>query len=526
MRDFHMPGRSAVFAENGLCATSHPLAAKVAISLLEAGGNAVDAAIGAAILLGICEPQSTGIGGDCFALVKLPGKEEILGLNGSGRAPAGLDADMLRSAGHSAIPQHHPAAVTVPGAIDGFCRLHDDLGRLDLAEVLAPAIHYADAGVPVAPRVGFDWTNAPGMLHGRARDFYLQNGTALKTGAMFRAPGQAEVLRRIAQVGRAGFYESEVAEDMVTSLRALGGSHTLEDFCATACDYVTPVSTQYRDVDLIELPPNGQGATALLLANILGHFDLPVMDPLGAARAHIEAEATKLAYDTRNRIVADFDHTDRLAHMLDPALAVKLAGVIDPRRAMPDLPPLTEGAHKDTVYITVVDKDRMAVSLIYSIFSAFGAGLASDRFGILFHHRGTGFNLIKGHPNEAGGGKRPLHTIIPGFLREADGALTPFGVMGGQYQATGHIRFLSNMVDFGMDMQTAIDAPRCFSEPAGLRIERGYAPEIRQQLADLGHRPVVPDGPIGGAQAIRIDMETGILQGASDPRKDGIALGY
>jgi len=526
MRDFHMPGRSAVFAENGLCATSHPLAAKVAISLLEAGGNAVDAAIGAAILLGICEPQSTGIGGDCFALVKLPGKEEILGLNGSGRAPAGLDADMLRSAGHSAIPQHHPAAVTVPGAIDGFCRLHDDLGRLDLAEVLAPAIHYADAGVPVAPRVGFDWTNAPGMLHGRARDFYLQNGTALKTGAMFRAPGQAEVLRRIAQVGRAGFYEGEVAEDMVTSLRALGGSHTLEDFCATACDYVTPVSTQYRDVDLIELPPNGQGATALLLANILGHFDLPGMDPLGAARAHIEAEATKLAYDTRNRIVADFNHTDRLAHMLDPALAVKLAGVIDPRRAMPDLPPLTEGAHKDTVYITVVDKDRMAVSLIYSIFSAFGAGLASDRFGILFHHRGTGFNLIKGHPNEAGGGKRPLHTIIPGFLREADGALTPFGVMGGQYQATGHTRFLSNMVDFGMDMQTAIDAPRCFSEPAGLRIERGYPSEIRQQLADLGHRPVVPDGPIGGAQAIRIDMETGILQGASDPRKDGIALGY
>ncbi len=526
MRDFHMPGRSAVFAENGLCATSHPLAAKVAISLLEAGGNAVDAAIGAAILLGICEPQSTGIGGDCFALVKRPGTDAFIGLNGSGRAPAGLDADTLRADGHTRIPQHHPAAVTVPGAIDGFCRLHGDLGRLDLAEVLAPAIHYAEAGVPVAPRVGFDWKSAPGLLHGRARDYYLQNGTALQTGATFRAPGQAEVLRRIAQEGRAGFYEGEVAEDMVASLSALGGSHTLDDFGATACDYVTPVSTQYRGVDLIELPPNGQGATALLLANILGHFDLSDMDPMGAARAHIEAEATKLAYDARNRFVADFDHTSRLAHMLDPALAAKLAGLIDPTRAMPDATPLAEGLHKDTVYITVVDKDRMAVSLIYSIFSAFGAGLASDRFGILFHHRGTGFNLIKGHPNEAGGGKRPLHTIIPGFLREADGALTPFGVMGGQYQATGHTRFLSNMVDFGMDMQSAIDAPRCFAEPAGLRIERGYAPETRQQLADLGHRLVIPDTPIGGAQAIRIDTETGILQGASDPRKDGIALGY
>jgi gamma-glutamyltranspeptidase / glutathione hydrolase len=526
MRDFHMPGRSAVFAENGLCATSHPLAAKVAISLLEAGGNAVDAAIGAGVLLGICEPQSTGIGGDCFALIKRPDSEGFIGLNGSGRAPAGLDAAALRAAGHSKIPQHHPAAVTMPGAVDGFCRLHGDLGRLDLAEVLAPAIHYAEAGVPVAPRVGFDWRRGPDLLHGRARDFYLLNGKPAEPGAMFRAPGQAEVLRRIAGEGRAGFYEGEVAEDIIASLTALGGSHTLDDLSATNCDYVTPVSTQYRGVDLIELPPNGQGATALLLANILSHFDLSGLDPLGAARAHIEAEATKLANDARNRFVADFDHTTRLAHMLDPKTAITLAAMIDPSRAMPDPPPTAEGVHKDTVYITVVDRDRMAVSLIYSIFSAFGAGLASDRFGILFHHRGTGFTLEKGHPNEAGGGKRPLHTIIPGFLREADGALTPFGVMGGQYQATGHTRFLSNMVDFRMDMQTAIDAPRCFAEPAGLRIERGYSADIRQQLADLGHRLVIPDAPIGGAQAIRIDAKNGVLQGASDPRKDGCALGY
>ena len=526
MRDFHTSGRSAVYAENGVCATSHPLAAKVAISLLEGGGNAIDAAIGAAVLLGICEPHMTGIGGDCFALVKRPGTDALIGLNGSGRAPRGLSADALRDAGHSKMPVHDPAAVTIPGAVDAFCRLHGDMGRMEMAEVLAPAIHYAEAGVPVAPRVASDWQSGPALLHGRARDFYLNNGAALKMGQAFRAPAQADVLRRIAREGRAGFYEGEVAEDIVASMTALGGTHTLDDLAATACDYVTPISGTYKAVELTELPPNGQGATAILIANILSHFDIAGMEPFGAERAHIEVEATKLAYDARNRFVADFDHVTRLAHLLDLATARGLAALIDPQQVIANPHVTSEGVHRDTVYLTVVDRDRMAVSLIYSIFNSFGSGLATDRFGILMQNRGTGFSLEKDHPNEAGPRKRPMHTIIPAFLREADGSEMPFGVMGGQYQSTGHVRFISNMVDFGMEPQAAIDGPRCFWEAGDLRIERGYAPEVVQALADLGHKPVTPPTAIGGAQAIRIDAKTGVLMGASDPRKDGCALGY
>lgn len=486
----------------------------------------MDAAIGAAVLLGFCEPQMTGIGGDCFVLVKRADSDEIIGLNGSGRSPAGLSAQTLRAAGHATMPIHTAAAVTIPGAVDAFCRLHNDMGRLELAQVLAPAIRYADAGVPVAPRVAFDWNaNAP-SLQGSARDAYLINGQVPQIGQMFRAPGQAEVLRRIATEGRAGFYEGEVAQDIIASLNALGGTHTLDDLTATACNYVTPISATYKTAELIELPPNGQGATAMLLANILSHFDIAAMDPFGADRAHIEAEATKLTYDARNRFVADADFTTRLSHMLDPSTAQALAALIDPTLAMDNPNKLSEAVHKETVYITVVDKDRMAVSLIYSIFHGFGSGLASDKFGILFQNRGAGFTLEQGHPNEAAGGKRPMHTIIPGLLKEGDGSLMPFGVMGGQYQSTGHARFMSNIVDFGMDLQTAIDAPRCFAEPQGLKIERGYCASVVQQLADRGHKPFIPDAPIGGAQAIRIDATTGVLQGASDPRKDGCALGY
>jgi len=512
-----------VFADNGMCATSHPLAAQTAVAILQAGGNAVDAAIGAAILLGLCEPQMTGIGGDCFALVKKPG-QDMIGLNGSGRGPAGLSAAALRDQGHTAMPRRHAVAVTVPGAVDAFCRLHSDHGTLPLDQVLAPAIRYAETGVPVAPRVAADWAESTGNLSGRARELLLNDGAALKAGQRYHAAGQADVLRRIAAKGRDGFYTGEVAEDMVASLRALGGSHTMEDFAATACDYVTPISTTYKGAELIELPPNGQGATALLLANMLGHFDIASLDPWGAQRAHIEAEATKLAYDARNRFIADPAHMTRLDHFLSSDTAAKLAALIDMDRAMPDPQPLSETVHKETIYITVVDKDRVAVSLIYSIFDNFGSGLASDRFGILFQNRGAGFTLQEGHPNEAAGGKRPMHTIIPAFLKRGD-ELMPFGVMGGSYQATGHARFLTNTVDFGLNLQATIDAPRCFSEEAGLKIEKGYSPAVMDELRAKGHNLFVPILPIGGAQAIRIGTD-GVLEGGSDPRKDGIALGY
>lgn len=523
MRDFHLPGRSAVYATNGMCATSHPLAAKVAIDTLQAGGNAVDAALAGAFVLGIAEPQMCGIGGDCFVLLKPAGSEDVIALNGSGRAPAGLSAQALRDRGLAAVPLRGIESVTLPAAMDAFCRLSDDHGRLGLDRVLAPAIHYAEEGVPVAPRVAFDWADDAPALQGAARRHFLIDGAVPTTGQIFRAPAQAKALRLIARDGRAGFYDGEVAEDIITSLRALGGSHTAEELAAVSSDYTQPIGQDYKGLEVLEHPPNGQGATALLMLNILSHFDLAAMEPFGTLRAHIEAEAAKLAYDARNRFIAD--HTARLDHMLAPETAARLAALIDPRRAMPAARPLTEAVHKDTIYITVVDRDRMAVSLIYSIFWGFGSGLASDKFGIAFQNRGAGFTLEAGHPNEAGGGKRPMHTIIPGMIRQEGRVTMPFGVMGGAYQPCGHARFVTNMVDYGMDAQSAVDAPRCFAGAEGLMIERGYGEKVRAELAAMGHAVTLAHEPIGGAQNILIGSD-GVLVGASDPRKDGCALGY
>lgn len=425
------------------------------------------------------------------------------------------------------MPLRSAHAVTVPGAIDAFDRLSRDHGRLGLADSLAPAIRYAEEGVPVAPRVAFDWAAAGDNLSGAAREHYLIGGKVPGQGAIFRAPGQAEVLRRVAAEGRKGFYEGEVAEDMVASLNALGGTHTLEDFAATACDYVEPVGGDYRGIELVEMPPNGQGATAILLAKILANFDLSRLDPFGAERAHLEAEATKLAYDARDRFIADPEHAAiRLPHMISDETARKLAGLIDPGKAMASPAGVSEAVHRETIYITVVDKDRLAVSLIYSIFHNFGAGLASDRFGILFQNRGAGFTLKEGHVNEAAGGKRPMHTIIPAMLRKDGEVVQTFGVMGGAYQPCGHVRYLSNLVDYGMEPQVAMDAPRCFAEKGTFALERGYSDETRAKLAEMGHEVVTPNGPIGGSQSIVIDRERGVLLGASDPRKDGCALGY
>ena len=523
MRDFQLPGRSAVYAANGMCATSHPLAAKTAIDILQAGGNAVDAAIAGAVLLGFCEPQMTGLGGDCFALVKPTGTERIIALNGSGRAPAALTAARLRDRGLTQVPLREVDAITMPGAVDAFCKLSADWGRLGLDRVLAPAIRYADEGVPVAPRVAFDWAKDADALTGDARKFMLFNGKAPVAGQTFRAPGQAEVLRRIAAKGRAGFYDGEVADDLIDSLRALGGVHRLADLAETDSTYGDPISGFYKGIELVEHPPNGQGATAILMLNILAQFNLARMDPFGPERIHIEAEAAKLAYDARNRFIAD--PSPRLDHMLALETATRLAALIDPRKAMANPEPLTEAIHKDTVYITVIDRDRMAVSLIYSLFHGFGAGICSAKFGIPFQNRGAGFTLQPGHPNELGPRKRPMHTIIPAMLKRGGRVIMPFGVMGGAYQPCGHARFVSNMVDFGLDPQSAIDAPRAFAAPEGLLVERGTSDAVRHDLTRLGHQVSVPAEPIGGAQSILIG-ENGVLIGASDPRKDGCALGY
>lgn len=525
MRDFHFPGRSPVFSSNGMCATSHPLAAQVAVDILARGGTAMDAAIAGAVLLGICEPHMCGIGGDCFVLHSGPGGADVRGYNGSGRAPAAASAAALRAQGHVTVPESAPAGVTIPGAVEAFCTLSDTHGRLGLDALLAPAIHYAEAGVPLAPRVASDWTRDADTLNAHAQTHFMPTGFAPVPGALFRAPGQAEVLRRIARDGARAFYEGEVADDICASLSALGGVHTGDDLATHRGEKTTPISQTYQGIELIEHPPNGQGATAILMLNILAQFDLAALDPLGATRAHIEAEATKLAYDARNRILADPDHTARLAHMIAPETAAKLAALIDLRSTIPDPAPLTESVHRDTVYITVVDKERRTVSLIYSLFNSFGSGIASGKFGILLQNRGTGFSLTEGHPNEMAGGKRPMHTIIPAMLAEGGKVVNSFGVMGGAYQPCGHARFVTNLRDFGMDPQTAIDAPRCFWEGGKLKVERGYPQATRQALGRLGHDIITPDGPIGGGQSITIRAD-GALEGASDPRKDGCALGY
>jgi gamma-glutamyltranspeptidase/glutathione hydrolase len=525
MRDFQRPGRSTVIAENGMCATSHPLAAATAIDILKSGGNAVDAAVAAAALLGICEPHMTGLGGDCFALIARPG-EDVVALNGSGRAPMALSAAALRSEGHAAIPPGSAHAVTVPGAVDAFCRLSARYGALGLADVLAPAIRYAEEGVPVAPRVAFDWAREGAHLQGDAVRFFLRDGQSPEVGQTFRAPGQAEVLRRIARDGARAFYEGDVAADMLDALRPRGGVHTEADFAATEADWGAPVEGGYRGVRLLEHPPNGQGAAAILMAGILSRYDIGSLDPFGAERAHLELEAAKLAYDARDRFVADPAHAARLPHMLATETAERLAALIDPETALPAPAEAAGAVHRETVLLTVVDRARMAVSLICSIFDSFGTGIASPRFGILLHNRGEGFTLSEGHPNEAGGGKRPLHTIIPGMLARGDAVTMPFGVMGGTYQAAGHARLLSNLVDFGMDPQEAIDGPRLFTYGGLATIERGYPEAVREALARRGHRIEVLEKPIGGAQAIEIDSRNGILVGASDPRKDGCAIGY
>ena len=527
MRNFQLPGRSAVLSSNGMVATSHPLAASEALTVMKEGGNAVDAAIAGAVLLGVCEPHMTGIGGDCFAMIKPAGTDAVTTINGSGRAPAGLDPEGLRQDGITKIEPGHPASITVPGAVDAFCRLSERFGRIGLDRCLAPAIRYFEDGVPVAPRTASDIASAGPDMTDAAKAHFLNSGRPYRLGERVCLPGQAEVLRRIAANGRSAFYEGEVLDDMLLALAEAGGAHAGEDFAATEATWSTPISGRYGEFDVLEHRPNGQGATALLLLNILSHFDLSSMDPVGFERIHVEAEASKLAYDARNRFLADPDHVTRLEHMLAAETAEKLAALIDTKKAMATPAALAEDVHKDTVLLVAVDGDGMAVSLIYSLFSPFGSGVASPKFGILFQNRGSGFNVVPGHPNEAGPGKRPMHTIIPAMRKVGGKVDMTFGVMGGQYQAAGHAHFLTNIADFGMGLQEAVDGPRAFADPVEgtLQIEDGIPNSTKDRLAEAGHRLSRPDVPIGGAQAILIDHESGALIGASDPRKDGAAVG-
>ena len=529
MRDFQVPGRSVAMATGGMACTSHPLATLTAVDVLRGGGNAVDAAIAACAVQCVVEPQSTGVGGDCFVLYAPAGGGEVIALNGSGRAPRALTPEIILNPENGRIPLPTAHAVTVPGAVDAWFRLAEDHGTRGIDSLLQPAIGYARDGYPVMERVAYDWARFFDKLarYPETARIFLPEGKPLAPGALHRQPALAETLATIARHGRDGFYAGWVAEDIVETLDLIGGVMTVNDLAEHRSEYVSPIRTSYRGYDIHQCPPNGQGVTVLVGLNILAGLDLAGLDPLGPRRFHLEAEAMRLAYQDRNTYVADPSRASTpVEALLSIAHAESLRAAIDPEKAMTDLPAPSLPAHADTVYLCVVDRDGNAISFINSLFESFGTGIAGHRSGVLLHNRGTGFVLEPGHPNRLAPGKRPLHSIIPGMVTKDGRAVMPFGVMGGQYQATGHVHFLTNVLDFGMNIQAAIDLPRGFHFDGVYTLERGVPEPTAAGLARLGHRIEHSPIPIGGAQAILVDPDTGVLLGASDPRKDGIALGF
>lgn len=526
-RDFHLPGRSPVYAREGMAATSHPLASLAAIETLRAGGNAADAAITAVALLSVIEPQMTGIGGDCFCLVAKPGAP-VWGYNGSGRTGAAMDIDKLLAEGLTgSIPQDSIHAITVPGAVDAWETILKVHGCFGLDRALAPAIRTAEEGYAIPPRIALDWSLAAERLRKDkgATAHYLPGGQPPAVGDVIKLPALAATLKRIAKNGSREFYDTDIAQDIVDTIAPRGNTLAASDFAAHRGEDVTPIASGYRGLDIVELPPNGQGLAALVLLNILERFDMAALDPYGAERAHIALEAGRLAYAMRDTHIADPAFM-RMAvpRLLDRAFAADLADRID-RTKRSDLPQ-APGPRGDTTLVTVVDRDRNAVSVINSLFVAFGSAVATEKTGIMLHNRGMSFVLDPKHPNCAGPKKRPMHTIIPALAMRGDRCEMAFGVMGGSYQAMGHAHFVSNLVDYGMDVQSAIDAPRYFFEGQKTMIERGLPAAAVEGLKSRGHDVMVRPLPLGGGQAVRIDWERGLLIGGSDARKDGCALGY
>ena len=529
MRDFELPGRSPVHGMNGMAATSHPLATLAAVNVLQDGGNAIDAAVAACAVQCVVEPQSTGIGGDCFVLYA-PAGGEVIAYNGSGRAPAAATPEWFADNGITEIGVTSPHAVTVPGSIDAWARLVEDHGTMDIGALLRPAITHARDGFPVSSRVAWDWlSNVDHLSHdaGTARA-YLPGGQPPAVGSVHRLPALAASLERIARHGRDGFYTGPVAEDIVSHLNALGGLHTMDDFATARGEYVAPIHTGYGGYTVYECPPNGQGLAALEMLNILSGFDLAATEPLSAERLHLEIEAKRLAYGDRDAFIADPAQVPvPVERLLSDDHAQALRSRISREAVMATLAPSPIPAHADTIYLCVVDKERNAVSFINSLFKGFGSGLSGPESGVLLQNRGHGFVLEAGHPNCIAPGKRPLHTIIPGMLTRDGRAVMPFGVMGGHYQAMGHTHVLSNLIDFGLDLQEAIDLPRVFAPQNGpVEVESGVPRATVEGLRRLGHETTAPSKPIGGGQAIWIDWKEGALTGASDPRKDGCALGF
>ena len=517
---------------HGMVCTSQTLASDVGLDVLKAGGNAMDAAIAACAMQCVVEPGMTGIGGDCFAMLSA-GSGTPIAFNGSGRAPGGATLEALKARGVTSIERASPHSVVVPGSIDAWTRLHADHGRMPFAELLAPAIRTAREGYPLSSRIAVDTAKQVDFLqqhHPRAAALYLDNGTAPAVGSVRVLPDLADTLEVIAREGREGFYRGALADGMVDELQSLGGLHTLDDFARVSGDYVTPIAIPYKDKTIWECPPNGQGLIALLLLRLADRLDLAAKGPLDVDRIHLEIEACRQAYRVRGDRLADPDQAEvSVESILSDDHAAALIAAIDRNQAT--VPPVDVRLpeHRDTVYISVVDKDRNCVSFINTLFDMFGSGITS-RNGITLTNRAQGFSLDPASPNVIAPHKRPLHTIIPALATRGDDHQVElvFGVMGGQYQAMGHLQFLSRYLADGMDLQEAMDAPRFMPDPftGVVEVESGIDPDSRSALSARGHQIELAATPIGGSQAIAISRDSRVLTGASDPRKDGCASGY
>ncbi len=526
--------RSVAMGRRGMIATSQPLASSAGLDVLRRGGNAVDAAVTAAAVLSVVEPAMTGIGGDLFAIVHDSRTGRTRGLNASGRTGRAATCDALVRAGHSRVPSRGPLSVTVPGAVDGWSELLACHGTITLAQALAPAIGYASDGFPVCEIAAGQWQSLASVLAQEAETatVFLPGGCAPRAGGIFRNPSLAGSLEAVASGGRDAFYRGPIARAICGHLASRGGLVDEEDFAAFRAAWVEPLHSAYRGCDVVELPPNTQGFVVLEMLNILEGYDLGAMGHNSAVCLHLLVEAKRVAFADRDHFLADPDHVapDVLARLISKDYAAERRRSIDVSRAAdvvdaapPARPPAGAG---DTVYLTAVDASGSAVSLIQSLFEPFGSAVVPPDTGILLHSRGSLFVLDPGHPNALGPGKRPLHTLIPAMAFCNGRLWLSFGVMGGDLQPQGHVQVLANLIDFGMTIQEAGEAARIRHSADGVAVESGISDEARAGLAARGHQIIESPGVFGGFQGIQIDPESGVLMGGSDPRKDGLAIGY
>jgi gamma-glutamyltranspeptidase / glutathione hydrolase len=530
--------RAVARSTQGMVATSQPLASQVGLDVLKRGGNAIDAAIAVAAVLNVTEPSMTGIGGDAFAMVYWAKTGELAALNGSGRAPRSLTLDHFTTQSLTQMPGKGMDVITTPGAVDAWMALLEKYGTKPLPELLEPAIWYAENGFPVGETIAEDWVLEVGKLAETeaAASTLLVAGNAPAAGDIFVQKNLARTLRTLAAGGRDVFYKGAIARAIVDYVQANGGHLTMEDFAAQAgsAEWVEPISTDYKGYRLYELPPNNQGLTALILANILEGIDLRAMKDDPVRYYHTLIEATKIAFADRNRYIADPAFSKLpVSELLAKPYAAERRALIDASRAIDPPAAGTFDLGADTTYFTIVDKDRNAVSFINSIFNAFGSGIVAGDTGIILHNRGTGFSVDPEHPNRFEPGKRPFHTLVPAMVFKDDALLMSYGVMGGDIQAQAHVQVLVNLVDRSLNLQQAIDAPRVrYISGRGVMLDPMLGDAVIDGLVRLGHERVLPpEGArhrtfMGGGQAIMIDPQTGALSGASDVRKDGLAIGY